>query len=145
MRLRQFLYKINELDLFKLCLFFEARGEPEIGIKWVGFVIRNRVYSNMFPNTYREVLLQKKQFSCFSEKILSLYYVSDTLNILKIFSNSKWEICNDIAEQIYYGLLLPEKDDILWYCNKNLKDSWHFKKLRLAFTIHNHSFFTLKK
>ena len=52
--------------LVALCIWRESRGQPFEGQRAVGHVIRNRVSDSRWPDTYRGVVLQPKQFSCFN-------------------------------------------------------------------------------
>lgn len=56
------------LDRFLLALavWREARGESSLGKLAVAWTIRNRVHDPRWPATYRDVILQAKQFSSFN-------------------------------------------------------------------------------
>lgn len=49
-------------------LFFEARGETPLGQRWVLDVVRNRVNSDRYPETYCGVITQYRQFSWYEER-----------------------------------------------------------------------------
>ncbi len=49
-------------------LFFEARGEIPLGQRWVLDVVKNRVNSKMYPDTYCGVVTQPRQFSWYNDK-----------------------------------------------------------------------------
>jgi len=51
--------------LLALCIYGEARGEPLLGKLAVGLVVRNRVQNRQ--STYREIILEPYQFSCFNK------------------------------------------------------------------------------
>jgi hypothetical protein len=53
----------DNLDLLARLITAEAKGEPYEGQVAVGAVVMNRVKSPQFPNTIREVIYQKGQFS----------------------------------------------------------------------------------
>lgn len=53
--------------LLALAIYREARGESFLGKLLVGTVIRNRVIDPRWPDTYRGVILQAKQFSAFNQ------------------------------------------------------------------------------
>ena len=58
----------GSLNVLTATLMGEARGEPVEGIIAAGCVIRNRMLSNnRWFDTYEEVCLQRKQFSCWKE------------------------------------------------------------------------------
>ena len=44
-------------------IYCEANGEPYVGKVAVGSVVLNRVHSDVQPNTIREVIYARKQFS----------------------------------------------------------------------------------
>jgi spore germination cell wall hydrolase CwlJ-like protein len=44
-------------------IYFESRGEPDLGQLGVGQVVLNRVDNSRWPNTVCEVVWQEKQFS----------------------------------------------------------------------------------
>lgn len=58
------LYSNDEIELIGLVVMAEAEGEPELGKRLVVDTILNRVDSPDFPNTIKEVIFQKNQFTC---------------------------------------------------------------------------------
>lgn len=62
-----FNYNKEDLELLARIIHGEARGEPYEGQVAVGAVVLNRVKSQGFPNTIREVIFQKNQFSAVSD------------------------------------------------------------------------------
>lgn len=54
----------EDIILLARIIHGEARGEKFSGKVGVGAVILNRIKSNQFPDSIREVILQKGQFSC---------------------------------------------------------------------------------
>lgn len=60
---------MTEKDYFIATLWGECRGEPFIGQVAVACVIRNRVRDPRWPGTYRSVVTQPKQFSCWNSSI----------------------------------------------------------------------------
>ncbi|SRR5690554_1603867 len=60
-------YNSKDLELLARLIHGEARGEPYEGQVAVGAVVLNRVKSPGFPNTIREVIFQKNQFSAVSD------------------------------------------------------------------------------
>jgi len=62
----------SDLELLARVIYGESRGEPYEGQVAVGAVVLNRVESPDFPNTIREVIYQKGQFSCVSDGQINL-------------------------------------------------------------------------
>jgi len=56
------LYDIDNVDLLARLIYSEAESETEEGKRGVAFVASNRKETSGFPNTYKEVILQKGQF-----------------------------------------------------------------------------------
>lgn len=58
--------KYNEDDLYILAHIISGEGQycDETEQKYIGSVFLNRVKSNKFPDTFREVAFQKKQYAC---------------------------------------------------------------------------------
>ena len=65
----------EDIILMARIIHGEARGEGFKGMVAVGAVILNRVASNKFPNTIREVIMQKGQF-CSRVDGQAMYYPS---------------------------------------------------------------------
>jgi len=59
-------YDQNDLENFRLCIWKEARGEKEDGMRGVGHVIANRVGAVGFAHTLHDVIYGRNQFSSMS-------------------------------------------------------------------------------
>ena len=55
---------LSEVWYLAATIWAEARGEGRRAMELVAWVVRNRVQSVRYPNTYREVVTQRAQFSC---------------------------------------------------------------------------------
>lgn len=62
----------EDLELLARVIHAEARGEPYNGQVAVGAVVLNRVASNQFPNTVREVIYAPNQFTSVSDGQINL-------------------------------------------------------------------------
>lgn len=56
-----------EIQLMAKMIYAEARGESELGQIAVGAVIMNRMESDLFPNSLKDVLYQKNQFTAIND------------------------------------------------------------------------------
>ena len=80
----------NLLHLAKT-IYGEARGENIETMFAVGWVIRNRLKSGRHGNTYKDVVLQPKQFSCWNKN-------DPNFKVIKgIIKGRIWEVCIGIA------------------------------------------------
>ena len=113
----------------------EAIGEPLAGKLAVGCVVRNRVESIYYPDTWIEVILQKRsgryQFSCWDnwdrmEKLIK-----------NLPSDIVW-----IAKGIYHGYLKDNTYGATCFVNRRLagKLAW-MKGMKKVTEIGNHTFY----
>lgn len=54
---------LTEEECLATAMYHEARGEGELGMKAVAYVIHNRTQNSKWPGTYCGVILQRNQFS----------------------------------------------------------------------------------
>lgn len=73
----------DDIILLARIIHGEARGENFTGKVAVGAVILNRVDSSKFPNTIREVILQKGQFSCLNDGQANYYPTKSSIEAAK--------------------------------------------------------------
>lgn len=95
----------TEQMILARAIFGEARNmllsdETRIAVGWS---IRNRVGDSRWGNTYWEVILQKKQYSAFSEGDGNWGYVKNPLFKNNAVDKQAWENCYKIAGQVING------------------------------------------
>lgn len=59
-------YDDNDIHSMALCVYKEARGEGQDGMRAVAHVIKNRVGAIGFPKTLHDVIFQKNAFTSMS-------------------------------------------------------------------------------
>ncbi len=76
---------VSREDIIQLAYVIhgEARGESFEGKVAVGAVVLNRVKHSKFPNSIREVILQKGQFSCILDGQANLYPTKSSIEAAK--------------------------------------------------------------
>lgn len=89
----------DEFDLLLACIRGEAEGESFLGKLAVACVIRNRVNDSRWPDTYKEVIIQPKQFSCF----LPDFYRPEIFK--REWSKIWWRECKIAAWGIYHNYI----------------------------------------
>lgn len=122
----------KQINCIATAVYFEARGSSTEGQAAVGQVVRNRLKSAKFPNTYCKVIYQKGQFSWTKHKNL------------KIKDQKSWEEAKTIAVVTYYfgwpyGLV---KDAVYFHSGK--KPYWA-KAYEKTVKIEGHKFYQIKK
>ena len=74
----------EEIELLALVTMAEAEGECEEGQRLVIDVVLNRVDNPHFPNTVREVIYQKNQFSgMYGERIKRCYVMDELVELVR--------------------------------------------------------------
>jgi len=110
----------QEVQCLALNIYFEARGESEMGQRAVGHVVMNRVAHPDYPATVCDVVRQggeKKRHRCqFSWWCDGL---SDEPGNL-----TAWDRALRLARQIYAGTLRDVTDGALWYHATYVRPYW---------------------
>lgn len=121
----------KQINCIATAVYFEARGSSTEGQAAVGQVIRNRVNSVGFPQTYCGVVYQKGQFSWTKHKNL------------KIKDQKSWEEAKKIAVVTYY---LGWPDSLIGnstYFHSGKKPYWT-KSVSKVTKIDGHKFYQIK-
>ncbi len=110
----------GEIECLALNIYFEARGEPEVGQLAVGHVVMNRVASARFPSTVCGVIQQggelrryRCQFSWWCDGR------SDKPRNKKL-----WEKSAELALNVYWGRSADPTEGALWYHADYVKPYW---------------------
>lgn len=119
-----------QLDCLTQALYHEARGESYTGQLFVGFVIKNRVESDKFPDSFCQVIEQPWQFSFvhenpnreFLSEKESADWVKGVANIIMISQN-------------------PLPDDVLYYHADHVTPDWNYDLLEEYQSVGNHIFY----
>ena len=130
---------VDPLDKFILAriIFAEAAGEPRLGRIAVGCVVRNRVKSPRWPNTYKEVILQPRQFSGVGS------FLWDRFIQNKLLTPEQRRIkleCFKIAEDIITGRQPDITGGATHYYNPKIASPSWAKKMKITREIGNHIF-----
>lgn len=105
--MREKLYNFSPPELLTGLLYGEARlreGDISDDIReWlaIAWVVRNRVYSPVFPSSWVDVMLQPKQFSCFNEKDPNLPQI---ISFLERKNGYFWNKMYPVALSVYRGM-----------------------------------------
>jgi len=121
-------------------LYCEARGESNYGIAAVADTIRNRVNSNMFPNTYYGVVTQRKQFSCIhdTKNITSNVVMTNSIDVRDFRKMLK------ISYRVLTGEMPRMTYNALFYHTVRIRPYWSKKYHKLGVVGH-HIFYTTTK
>jgi len=110
----------EEIGCLALNIYFEARGEPDLGKIAVAHVVLNRVVDTRFPTTVCEVVrqggeqqLRRCQFSWWCDGR------SD-----KPRDARSWRIVQAVAHQVYWGFSPDPTAGALWYHADSVSPSW---------------------
>ena len=111
---------IEEIGCLSLNIYFEARGEPDLGKAAVAHVVLNRVVDKRFPTTVCDVVrqggeqkLHRCQFSWWCDGR------SD-----KPRNVQSWKQAKAVAQQVYWGFAPDPTAGALWYHADSVSPSW---------------------
>lgn len=133
--------KQEEFQCIVKLLWFEARSEPHLGIKYVLSVVENRKDSSRYPDTYCKVLFQPKQFSFVHERLnqgLSLKVIPE------VSEKKKFDFIRKLAYTAVNGnfeSLLPK--NVLHYTKVDVNNRWTRKK-KVHVVENKHKFLSSK-
>lgn len=117
-------YNQQDLQLLAQLINGEARGEPFIGQVAVGAVVINRIKSPQFPNTMREVIFQKGQFTCVSD---GQFYLRPS------------KTAYEAAKRALAGED-PSRGALFFYNPRTAKTLWWLERRPITVIIGNHVF-----
>lgn len=119
-------------------VYFEARGEPEIGQKAVVKVTLNRVASSRFPNTICDVVYEKRWDKRRRRYVGAFAWTE--LDHLPKLKSKKWKQAWRVAEEVYENPQSVELKGALFYHATRIKPRWAKEKERIK-KIGNHIFY----
>jgi len=129
---------LNETELLGILIIGEAEGEPIEGWIAVGSVVRNRVFYRKWDGeTYHQVILMPKQFSCFDD-----VNVNRMLKILDKPAESGiwWRQAKWVAQGIIAQNIRDNTSEALNYHSFMVSPPWD-KKMVKTIQIGNHIFY----
>ena len=123
----EYIRKDDDYMLLKIAMA-EAEGEDTIGKALVIRTVLNRVQSDNFPDTIKDVIFQENQFT----PIRNGRYDKVTPN----------DDCYIALEMVEDGW--DESEGALYFERNTNKETWHSKNLTKLFTHGNHTFYSEK-
>jgi N-acetylmuramoyl-L-alanine amidase len=123
-------------DLLVALIRGEAEAESIIGKIAVACVVRNRVHDPRWPNDYKGVILQRKQFSCFMPE----YFRPEIMR--HEWENIYWRECRLAAYSVLNDYVRDVTDGANLYWNPSIikKPNWDWSKITILKRIGNHQF-----
>lgn len=126
--------KFDNLQAMALNIYHEARGEAEEGQIAVAWVVKNRTFSNLWPNTYNEVIYQPKQFSWTEDTISNI--PTDKTAYCKALEIARQVINNEIAD--------PTNGSVYYHAKSINKPKLSIFKTKLTVDIGKHLFYNFE-
>lgn len=120
----------REMECLAGAVYFESRGEPLAGQLAVARVVVNRAESDVFPDSYCDVVFQRKQFS----------FVRGGAMPSIPRASATWKRAKAIARIAHEGLWDSEAKDSLYFHAKYVKPAWSKRKTARA-SISTHIFY----
>lgn len=120
MSLRKSLETVDDVVLLSLLVWGEARGEPVEGQIAVAYVVRNRVRKGL--RSWKQVMLQPYQFSCFNEGDPNLSKIVELIGSPNR-GGLVLQQCYWVAQGVFEDMLLDNTGGATHYMTKSLYDS----------------------
>lgn len=118
-----------QVECLTQAIYHEARSESYTGQLFVGFVIRNRVMSDKFPDDFCQVIEQPWQFSFVHE-----------LDDHTMREESAAEFAQAVAE-IVMTSDNPLPEEVLYYHTIDIKPDWNYDLLTEYQVVNRHIFY----
>lgn len=130
------LKKLDDIDLLTALIMGEAESEPLIGKIAVACVIKNRMKDKRWPSDWKDVMLQKYQFSCFLPKYLRPEILIHNWN------NIYWRESKFAAFGVYNNYYRDVTNGANLYWNPDIikKPNWNWSKITILKKIGKHQF-----
>ena len=116
---------LSPFEIFVLTIIGEARGEPIQGQVAAAWIIKNRMLHNLirYP-TYKEVCLEKSQFSCWDDE---LDYLNGLMQQPK-FTDRYLIQCEYVATGVDQNEIIDNTNGSLYYLTNDLFNGIHRPK-----------------
>jgi spore germination cell wall hydrolase CwlJ-like protein len=113
---------LQERECIKEALWFEARGESELGQRAVLNVIRNRMHARTFPSTYCKVIEQPRQFSY---RLGLKPGQRKQIRLVNALDHETYAQVSTLADEALLGAFKPVLEpSVLWYTHIKVKNKW---------------------
>jgi len=144
-------YTLSDEEVLALTIIGEGRGEPIEGQVAIGCVNRNRLHHDPAKyKSYKNVCLEKEQFSCWNENDPNRAYLLDLGSRMvnnQAINDIYLRQCIWVAHGIYDWSILDNTKGSLYYLTKKLfydnRPSWAKLPQTTPLTIGNQIFFNV--
>lgn len=127
----------EERECIKEALWFEARGESELGRRAVLNVIRNRMQSRTFPSSHCGVIEQPRQFSY---RLGLKPGQRKQIKLVSALDHETYAQVSTLADEALLGAFQPVLEpSVLWYTHIKVKNKWT-RKMKVVKIEGNHHF-----
>ena len=110
----------DELSCLALTVYFEARGEPDLGKAAVAHVVLNRVSDDRFPDSICKVVRQGGQQTRYR---CQFTWWCDGLSD-KPRKGPDWELTKTMARKVFWGYSEDPTKGALWYHADYVRPGW---------------------
>ena len=128
---------MDDIDLLTVLVILEAEAEPLLGKIAVACVVRNRVHDKRWPDRWKEVMLQPKQFSCF----LPEYFRPEVLT--RSHQDPYWRESHFAAFGVYNKYIRAEANHANHYYSTDIQEPYWAKGHEPVLEIGKHRFYKL--
>ena len=139
---RESLNAINNTGLLQCLIWGEARGESIEGKVGVAWVVKNRVeVKPRIHRDWKEVILKRKQFSCFNDGDPNLDKILEQYVPLRVL-DPVWRLCRFLAHGVIYNWVEDNTKGANHYCVIGTDPYWA-EGVEPVAVIDSHEFYLL--
>lgn len=131
-------FAMDNITVLARIIFAEAAGENYLGKVAVAWVVKNRVYSKKFPNTYENVIYQPWQFTGVNSLLWKKTFYPKKLNPRELTS---WQDAQKIAKEVIEGRISDPTRGADHYYSIIIPIPKWAKKMQKTAKIGKHIFF----
>lgn len=138
--------KQEDLKLLALTMWGEARGDGPEAMRAVGHVIINRMKSERFGDSVKDVVWKRKAFSCWNPNDPNRQAMGNIARLPKdSVDRQRWGEALEIAKQIMSGRSTDITNGALFYHTKQISPYWVEDDAEPTAMIANHVFYDKDK
>lgn len=136
----------EEMKLLALTMWGEARGDGPEAMRAVGHVIINRMRSERFGDSVKDVVWKRKAFSCWNPNDPNRQAMSNIAQLPRdSVDRQRWAEAVRIAKEIMSGRSSDLTNGALFYHTKQISPYWVEDDAQPTAMIANHVFYDTDK
>jgi spore germination cell wall hydrolase CwlJ-like protein len=142
----------KDINVLALNILFEAANDDRIGQEKVALVVKNRVNSKLYPDTYRDVILFNKYKPELKGYVCSFSWLCDEDNRSRVKGQKNtfqitagelaaWKVAKEVAQDVYFGRVKDHTFGATHYFGDYIKPPKWAGELAFISKYNKHSYY----